>query len=213
MELLDEITRLRFKGKLPKSVNDDDKRSTLINAIRAHRGQSYVLQTCHPAIRWNKKDEFLGWMHQDVDWQSIPLKKGNFGQAEKMKESHVSKKEDNLHVLKPNIIVLPGTPSKKHAAPDRVDTPPAKRLKTDQMQGEPSSPSTDNVLQMPVGSQWWNNSCAYNTITTILYDLWRCTNASPAFNLLDSVTLNALFQDFVLCSVQHMDIDDAHDNR
>jgi len=212
LELLDEITRLRYEGKLPKSVNDDNKRSTLINAIRAHRGQSYVPKMCHPAIRWNKKDEFLGWTLQDVDWQSVPSKKGNFGKAEKAQEPQVSKKEYKPHVSKSNVNALPGTPSKKRAAPDGVDTPPAKRLKTDQIHGAARSPSSDNVLLTPVGSQLRNNSCAYDAITTILFDLWKRTNANSPFDLLNSVILKALFQDFALCSARHMDIDDARDN-
>ena len=125
-------------------------------------------------------------------------------------DPQVSEQVVNLHDAKFGVNVSPGTTSKKRSTSDVIDTPPAKKLKRDGLHGEPGCPSADNALLTPVGSQWRNNSCAYDAITTILFDLWKHTNVSP--HLLNSIILTALFQDFALHSAHCMAIDNARDN-
>ncbi|KDQ25056.1 hypothetical protein PLEOSDRAFT_1025330, partial [Pleurotus ostreatus PC15] len=70
LELLDDITCLRFEGKLPASVVGDTRR-TLIHAFRQHKSDSYVPQHVHNAIRWNKKQPYVEPDFQDLDWSII----------------------------------------------------------------------------------------------------------------------------------------------
>ena len=58
IELLDEITKLHYLGKLPSSVNGD-RRNVLIHTFRQHIGLTYVPSTVHPSIKWSKKDPML----------------------------------------------------------------------------------------------------------------------------------------------------------
>ena len=53
LELLDEITRLRYIGKLPESVQGN-RRNALIHTFRQYKGLTYVPDSVHPSIRWNK---------------------------------------------------------------------------------------------------------------------------------------------------------------
>ena len=53
LELLDEITRLRYLRKLPALV-DGDTRNHIIVAFREWKGEHYIPQSVHPSIRWSK---------------------------------------------------------------------------------------------------------------------------------------------------------------
>lgn len=68
LELLDEITRLRFEGLLPDSVSGH-KRTLLIRSFQEYKGVGYVPRHVHPSIRWTDKEgphiiaeeEFYEW--------------------------------------------------------------------------------------------------------------------------------------------------------
>ncbi|KAK0217480.1 hypothetical protein EDD85DRAFT_781513, partial [Armillaria nabsnona] len=53
LELLDEITGLRFEGTLLSNVSGLT-RNELIAAYQKYRGETYVPQHMHVALRWNK---------------------------------------------------------------------------------------------------------------------------------------------------------------
>ena len=72
LELLDDITRLRFEDKLPRNIAMADRRNTLIDLFREYKGKSYVPSTTHVAIRWSKTDPFLEWgVNTEVDWRLV----------------------------------------------------------------------------------------------------------------------------------------------
>ncbi|PBK89371.1 hypothetical protein ARMGADRAFT_935961, partial [Armillaria gallica] len=58
LELLDEITGLRFEGTLPSNVSGLT-RNELIAAYQKYRGETYVSQHMHVALRWNKATPWL----------------------------------------------------------------------------------------------------------------------------------------------------------
>ena len=49
LELLDNVTRLRYSGKLPISV-DGDTRNNIITSFRKWKGAKYVPSTVHSSI-------------------------------------------------------------------------------------------------------------------------------------------------------------------
>ncbi|KAF8075770.1 hypothetical protein FPV67DRAFT_1617250 [Lyophyllum atratum] len=71
LELLDNITCMRFEGKLPEGMHDAGRRNTLIDSFRACKGIDYMPPTINPAIRWSKSDPFLSWVLEDVDWSIL----------------------------------------------------------------------------------------------------------------------------------------------
>jgi hypothetical protein len=73
LELLDDITRLRFEDKIPQSITMADRRNTLIDSFRAHKGKNYMPSTLHKAIRWSASDPFLEWKEYG-NWQIVDSK-------------------------------------------------------------------------------------------------------------------------------------------
>ncbi|KAF8813192.1 hypothetical protein BYT27DRAFT_7029571, partial [Phlegmacium glaucopus] len=59
LELLDNITALKFDDKLPINIAMADRRNILIDLFRKWKGEKYVPATVHSAIRWSKTDPFL----------------------------------------------------------------------------------------------------------------------------------------------------------
>jgi len=72
LEILDEITHLRYIGQLPKGMHDADERNVLIKSFRAHNKSDYVPPNMHPAIKWSLSDPFLEPIAEDVPWTVIP---------------------------------------------------------------------------------------------------------------------------------------------
>jgi hypothetical protein len=70
LELLDEITKLHYLGRLPCSVKGD-RHNTLIHNFRLHKGMSYVPNTVHCAIKWSKKDPMLDPIADDLPWNVV----------------------------------------------------------------------------------------------------------------------------------------------
>lgn len=57
LELLDEITCLKYEGKSSLKINSII-RSELIHSFRIWKGEVYVLKTIHQKLRWSKNDPF-----------------------------------------------------------------------------------------------------------------------------------------------------------
>ncbi|KAH9946846.1 hypothetical protein B0H21DRAFT_655477, partial [Amylocystis lapponica] len=75
LELLDEVTRLRYAQWLPDSVQGVT-RSALIHAFRTWKGTHLVASTMHKAIRWTKDQPFeLEKPSEDAAFQLISKSK------------------------------------------------------------------------------------------------------------------------------------------
>jgi hypothetical protein len=55
LELLDEITKLRYEGKLPDHIQGNF-RNPLIRSYQKWKGTDYVPPLTHPALKWSVKD-------------------------------------------------------------------------------------------------------------------------------------------------------------
>ena len=55
LELLDEISKLRYEGKLPDHIQGNF-RNPLIRAYQKWKGTDYVPPLTHPALKWSVKD-------------------------------------------------------------------------------------------------------------------------------------------------------------
>jgi hypothetical protein len=55
LEILDEITQLKYKSLLPKQM-DGHWRNTLLINFREWKGLNYVPPKTHPVIQWNEKN-------------------------------------------------------------------------------------------------------------------------------------------------------------
>jgi hypothetical protein len=97
LELLDEITRLRYLGKLPIMV-DGDTRNNLITSFRSWKGEQYVPMNVHTSIRWSKRDPWLNSNNLDLNERLALLEQ----QKEKKKAASQKKgnKQDSLLLSK-----------------------------------------------------------------------------------------------------------------
>ncbi|KAF8223174.1 hypothetical protein L208DRAFT_1318338 [Tricholoma matsutake] len=53
LELLDNITTLKFEDKLPRAIAMTDHRNTLIDLFWQCKGKNYMPSTMHKAICWS----------------------------------------------------------------------------------------------------------------------------------------------------------------
>ncbi|KAH9949757.1 hypothetical protein B0H21DRAFT_688035 [Amylocystis lapponica] len=87
LELLDEVTRLRYAQRLQDSVQGVN-RSALIHAFRTWKGTHYVPSTMHKAIRWTKDQPFeLKKPSEDAVFQLVSKSKAVKSGVQHAKES------------------------------------------------------------------------------------------------------------------------------
>ncbi|KAF5379126.1 hypothetical protein D9615_006088 [Tricholomella constricta] len=180
LELLDNITCMRFEGKLPEGMHDADRRNTLIDSFRACKGIDYMPPTINPAIRWSKSDPFLSWVLEDVDWSILtkPSKKASL----QPKSVYVPARGTNPDSRKQqhSNIEPQGFQDQKrklrfdNVAPDDLlnDMPNRKRKK---LLGDTGLPALNHNHdeESPSGTPWRDNSCAYDATMAVLHNIWR----------------------------------------
>jgi hypothetical protein len=76
LELLDDIIRLKYNGRLPHLVMGDH-RNDIIGKFRDWKGEHYIPKSVHKAIHWGKSDPFLMEVSEDLTWHIVPRSKQN----------------------------------------------------------------------------------------------------------------------------------------
>ncbi|EPS99183.1 hypothetical protein FOMPIDRAFT_1078761, partial [Fomitopsis schrenkii] len=76
LELLDEITRLKYEGNLSPKV-EGATRAALIHSYRTLKGGKYVPKTIHGALKWSEKDPFeVEDPYKEAEWELVKHTKG-----------------------------------------------------------------------------------------------------------------------------------------
>jgi hypothetical protein len=200
LELMDEITRLRFKDKLSPSINGH-LRNALIRQYQLFKGESYVPDVVPDTLKWTKSDPMnIIKVQTDTQWQLI----------EKFKEK--------------------GTKYTPASGTVAIDTNRSVKRKADDISlhnsDEISSvttisnkrPNTSLNLQNqnePVGLIWdaRDHSCAYDAVFTILGDIWdyNPTMWTREFGLMSSFA-NKLGSGFQQVSLNQKSFEDVRDS-
>ena len=160
LELLDEITRLRYENELPEHVIGS-RRNIIICQFQKWKGTSYVPSNVHLAIRWSQRDP-LDMLDATTDspWQIVKGKKCN-------KEGITVSDRSNTtgFVIAKGTVPVTSASRKRRLDDDNIDQT-SKRIKV--------SESFDYELQEPRGFIWdsENYSCAYDSLMTILFSIW-----------------------------------------
>ena len=184
-----------------------DRKNILIDQFREYKGKSYIPSTMHQAIRRNKSDPFLEWQ-ECVNWQVIDSKT----------DSRVSTKSNLPPLAHTNEMLPPMLPSTPYVisitqgivSPVKckisyiVPTekkPRIKKIKFSHL-SDTSEPSIR--LDIPLGMHWQNNSCAYDAVITILFNIWRedAISETDAWRELNCELLDSLTQ----CFHKHEDV-------
>jgi hypothetical protein len=225
LELLDEITRLRYAKKLPTTIAGDT-RNNIIRAFREWRGEHYIPQNVHESIRWSKRTPWLESEALSLDERLEILEK----QRQKKKNFQVEKKGDNKAdkavtsiATKPygmlnaslNAFYVPvgnsvhqngkrrrssGLQAQRRASQAREVTvynqPATKRKKGRSSLGNSSLPNARHY-EAPIGCRWSQNSCAYDSVFTPVFALW-CTTNDRDYWARDIRTMNNAVSDLLL---------------
>ena len=198
LELLDDITRLRFEEKIPRSITMANRRNTLIDLFRAHRGKNYMPSTLHKAIHCSASDPFLEWKDYGNDWRIVDSKKDRTNLNTKSSQSpstpvqNAPLEYNGLAVKRKISQVIP-----------KYKQPILKKIKYDSEHHIDTSGSTitsDPVLRLdlPLGTSWLNNSCAYDAVFVVLYNIWRENpiSTSNSWHTLQSELIDLLITSF-----------------
>jgi hypothetical protein len=190
LELLDEITKLHYLGKLHKSVSGCT-RNHLIKSFREWKGHQYVPQSIHKSLRWTKQDPLNEGEIEEVKWKIIqPGKKATKGQT--------------LGEQSPPIPQTYNSPKQKISMKDSdfkcndddpdYDGESARkkaRLHLNSHGTAPASQLESHRTLVPLGLRWMRNSCAYDASFVILYSLYS-RNISKWTARLESIQNDAL---------------------
>ena len=202
LELLDDITTLKFNDKLPINIAMSDRRNILIDLFCKWKGENYIPSTVHSAIRWSKADPFLESQDNvNCQWRIIDSK------VDKVKTSSVTVTKKIMTYSTPKIVdhmiapvVTPGLDGTTQAKRKRINFVSQNKVKKVKFfhdtTADPSAPIQINV---PLGTQWQNNSCAYDAIITVLFNMWFDSDtASGTASIEDThcIKLDNLIQNF-----------------
>ena len=124
----------------------------MIKTFREWKGQQYVPNFVHPAIRWSKHDPLL-------ESEIIDIKKITSSMSTENKSK--CKMDDSISIEPKQIQSI-----------TKVVEPESKKLCLSHSSSL-SNGSSYNLI--PQGMIWSNNSCAYDSIFTILFSVW-CNN-------------------------------------
>ena len=160
LELLDEITQLRYEGKLPDDIQGKF-RNPLIRAYQKWKGTDYVPPLTHPALTWSVKDPMpLLSVVTDAPWQIIDKKK--------MKEVKIAAESLQSGFVAANGSVAVNVRKKRKLdETENISDNSRKRKAAPMIMASADSSSPDGLI--------WdgdNYSCAYDALLTILYEIW-----------------------------------------
>ena len=172
LELLDEITKLRYLNQLPGGVVGD-RRNDLIQTYRAHKGMTYVPSNVHESLKWSDSDPMLDPIEVCDGWNVVTAKSLDAdltaGKKRGVKRQRGFSDEEPVGAKKKRKI-----------------------LEEENEKGE-----RDGVL--PIGFPWYENSCAYDSVLSIVLAIWMDNKGSldsDAISIFNSNHMRKLFSGF-----------------
>ena len=163
LEVLDYITKLRYESKLPKRVTGT-YRHEFLSSFREWKGGEYVPSKVHKAIRWSRKDPYILPPVSDIEKSGsnqIPLatQVNTLKRKRSMGEIVLSNKRPKSTALHVHFDSIAESVTGTSVQPAR------QRIQIGSTR--PQSP-----VSLPLGLCWHANSCAYDSVLTILFNLW-----------------------------------------
>ena len=157
--------------------------------FRQHKGLDFIPSTMPDAIKWCKNDPYLEWKHNDIDWAIIKAAEQKTVNGLKRKAPY------SEHV---------DSPALKHIQPTSLNSSSTLQLNNRKLTKKEQVPviqaphSTDNWR--PLGTIWQNNSCAYDAVITILFNIWREDPLATTgiWQTMGNIELNSLLACFSL---------------
>ena len=193
LELMDEITRLRFEDKLSPSINGH-LRNALIRQYQLFKGALYVPDVVPDTLRWTKSDPMnILKVQTDTQWQLI--------------ETFKEKATKYTPALGTTAINNDNRSIKRKADELSLDTIISNK--------RPNINLDIQNQDAPIGLIWdpHDHSCAYDALFTILGDIWvyNPTMWAHEFNLMSSFA-NKLSLCFRQVSLKQKSFEDARNS-
>ena len=202
LELLDEITELRYQGKLANSVCGE-RRNALIHTFRLYKGMSYVPINVHHSIKWNKKDPVLDPIADDMPWNIVT----------KSKKQAMTTKVD-IHETSHGINSTPVAKGKrKEITPQKDHKAQVHKTQSNSAKSNSASNADPQSLS-PYGMNWHQNSCAYDSVLCILHSIWlgHKEHYTQVFREMNDDLTGALVLDFAKHAQGIITMETARDN-
>ncbi|EIW52839.1 uncharacterized protein TRAVEDRAFT_80516, partial [Trametes versicolor FP-101664 SS1] len=158
LELLDEITKLRYLGKISPKVTGIT-RNELIHSFRKWKGEQFMPKTMHRALKWNVGDTFpIEDVQADAPWQIVEKAKPKDRKQPKPDLPDQPKKTAGY-------VAAQGTQALTVVS-NTVDKKSVKRKRED---------DCDAVVNF-IGFKWDNANyiCAYDSLLTVLSVYTEC---------------------------------------
>jgi hypothetical protein len=155
LEILDEITKMRYKDTVPAKVQGSVKKS-LIQSFQKWKGTTYVPLSAHKALKWPARDPLpLLSAVTDAFWKMISKDKKNKVVKDDDKEAQTS--------------FVPA----KGSIPVNIKCKLANEETLGPLKKQRTLRSHDTPASSPAGLFWHGDdySCAYDSLITVLYDI------------------------------------------
>ncbi len=171
-----------MKKKLPDSVCGD-RRYTLIESFQSVFGNDFVPDTVESSIKWSKSDPLQIIDQADFKWDTKKHTHCPVQDTSKIKSKSINTPATSSCINLPSSVKVQGrifTPMKpsikrKGRVSDTGMTYSDDKLQLKQnphtiMTSQVTSTSLESII--PQGCHWYNNSCAYDAVIFILYNIW-----------------------------------------
>lgn len=194
LEILDEISKLRYESMLPNDVNGIVRRD-LITQFRKWKGDAHLPQHMHNALKLDKQSPFVLSPCEDIQWKIVS---GQNKTSENKRDKPVGHKNTSSFV--------PVQYSDKSTKPTQVP-------KCDLTSNSALSATHANVR---TGLTWdsINWSCAYDSLFTILWNLWNedKNNVLRQNSLQNNLYFQTLIDGFRMHHNQQTSLESVRDN-
>ncbi|KAI0083774.1 hypothetical protein BDY19DRAFT_899810, partial [Irpex rosettiformis] len=175
LEILDEITKLRYNNKLSSNVYGET-RSHIISSYRRQKGANYIPSNMPNALQWNSKNPYiLADPFDEAQWEIIKYEnKENSTDSKSIPKKNISSKITPKYIVAEGTNVLHNLSSiSKH----QISLKRKHNTEVETSNKRTAYTSTNQQLNSPIGFKWdeLTYSCAYDSLFTILLNILHTT--------------------------------------
>jgi len=164
LEIMDEITTLRYHSKLPNHINASTRHS-LIRQYQVWKGVEHVPKHVHSSLRWNKSDPmYLVEEQNEASWRLLKKEKKEINKIEGQVVTKKRSAASMANSTSSSYMTAQGTKALQVASHD-LGSRPRKKQKI--------SETASSSQPRPTGLVWNAETltCAYDSLLTILHSI------------------------------------------
>ncbi len=229
LELLDDISKLKFEGILSPKVNGKIRRD-IITQYREWKGENHIPANIHQALQWSKKSPFVLSPCENAKWEMVQN-----NQNRKLKPLPLPVGHKKVAGYKPILSTKPILPNKTTVLNKNNKAKKAQKIDAystlidfnstknpDVMMSVATAstrqlpPTPPSLPSQPSGTIWdaQNWSCSYDALFTIIWNMW--TEDHHAIESQDAIMQNinfhTLLEHFKNHEVGYLTLDQARNS-